>query len=133
MARKEVKPNGLGGWFILIIVYLVIIIAKHIIYLTTQSNLFATTYTLANSLLLLLVAILMLFSLILIFRKSKLTIKFNIYSFVFFAVAVSIMNIWYYLITYRFAIKDWVTNLIIDLVIIIYFYKSKRVKNTFIK
>lgn len=143
MPKSIVKKTkeGINGWLILFILYLIILIIKQPISAIKSIKSFSSlptwimTYTWINNALLFFGSILFIISLILIFKKSHIVIKYNIYLFIFLAIAVFGLNVWFFILIPQSITKNvlpLLINLITDALIISYFFKSKRAKNTFV-
>lgn len=137
------KSDGINGWLLLIVIYLFILVVKQPIaivnfFINDYNRLpdWIVTYSLVNVTQLALGTILIILSLIFIFKKSKMTISFILFLFSFFALTVIGLNVWYFSLVPNAIsknISDLIINLLIDVLVIGYFLKSKRVKNTFKK
>lgn len=128
--KKQISPKGIGGWIILPIIGLFVSIFLLLLDISASLEYLSASLVQAAILLDVILLGLVVYSLILIFKKSKSAPKiFIIFLWVNFAVAF-----------FTWAIvqdEDSPVNLfrvaIASLIWTAYFKKSKRVKNTFVK
>jgi hypothetical protein len=142
----KTKLKGISGWLAVIVILFVLSLLSAL-YLLIQRIIWIFTIQVGtgvyiSSILLLIFCTLTAYSLFLIFKKKKKAIKFSIIALF----AGFLFNLWFYLIGQLIfypgqektqvitnGVYTNILNLALVFVIISYFRKSKRVKNTFVK
>lgn len=142
MKKRNKGPKGIGGWLLVILISCILSAISNLPVLIQKIVALAAQFrigVLISAALLLIYEIFIWMTISGIFKKKKLAIKWYLYSFI----AGALFVIWYYLVSWFIYYPDKTmqiiqnfiivfVNIIITFLILKYFLKSKRVKNTLV-